>query len=278
MTVSMRVISAGKGYQYLLKSVISGDGNRSLSTPVTRYYTEEGTPPGRWLGSGLHAVGGGTLKTNDPVTEQQLALLLGMGRDPVCGDPLGRAFPEYAVVSARVAARVADLSTDLSDEQRAAAVTKIEAEELEAGSKRAVAGYDFTFSVPKSVSALWGVADAGTQALIVDAHHEAVSEVLDFLEREVATTRRGVEAGDGAVAQADIVGIIAPTSSSPTRSRPPRTGAGAAWTDDPSTPPWSRSPSSTTRYSPTASPARSGSNGSSVTAARTTTQPGSWHP
>jgi hypothetical protein len=50
MTVSMRVMSAGKGYQYLLKSVVSGDGNRSLSTPLTRYYTEEGTPPGRWLG------------------------------------------------------------------------------------------------------------------------------------------------------------------------------------------------------------------------------------
>ena len=56
---------------------------------------------------------------------------------------------------------------------------------------------------------LWGVADAGTQALIVDAHHEAVAEVLDFLEREIATTRRGVDAGDGAVAQADIVGIVA---------------------------------------------------------------------
>jgi conjugative relaxase-like TrwC/TraI family protein len=209
MTVSMRVMSAGKGYQYLLKSVVSGDGNRSLSTPLTRYYTEEGTPPGRWLGSGLHAVGEGTLKASDQVTEEQLALLLGMGRDPVSGDPLGRAFPEYAAVSARVAARVADLSTKLSDEQRSASVVKIEAEELEAGSKRAVAGYDFTFSVPKSVSALWGVADAGTQALIVDAHHEAVAEVLDFLEREIATTRRGIDAGDGAVAQADIVGIIA---------------------------------------------------------------------
>ena len=33
MTVSMRVMSAGKGYQYLLKSVASGDGNRSLNAP-----------------------------------------------------------------------------------------------------------------------------------------------------------------------------------------------------------------------------------------------------
>jgi conjugative relaxase-like TrwC/TraI family protein len=33
--------------------------------------------------------------------------------------------------------------------------------------------------------------------------------VLGFLEREVAITRRGVDAGDGAAAQADVVGIVA---------------------------------------------------------------------
>lgn len=45
MTVSMRKMSAGKGYQYLLRSVVTGDGNRALSTPLTRYYAEAGTPP-----------------------------------------------------------------------------------------------------------------------------------------------------------------------------------------------------------------------------------------
>ena len=38
MTVSMRVMSAGDGYKYLLRSVAAGDGNRPLSTPLTRYY------------------------------------------------------------------------------------------------------------------------------------------------------------------------------------------------------------------------------------------------
>ena len=42
----MRVMSAGDGYEYLLRSVVAGDGNRSLSTPLTRYYEEAGTPPG----------------------------------------------------------------------------------------------------------------------------------------------------------------------------------------------------------------------------------------
>lgn len=43
MTVSMRVMSAGDGYKCLLRSVAAADGDRSLSTPLTRYYAEEGT-------------------------------------------------------------------------------------------------------------------------------------------------------------------------------------------------------------------------------------------
>ncbi|QSR31280.1 conjugal transfer protein [Nocardioides sp. S5] len=209
MTVSMRVMSAGRGYDYLLKSVVRGDREMGGSTALTRYYTEEGTPPGRWLGSGLHAFGNGRIRQGDGVTPQQLALLLGSGRDPVTGEPLGRAFPEYEGVRSRVAARVAKLPNDLTDEQRHEAAAMITHEEVATGTRRAVAGYDFTFSAPKSVSTLWGVADAGTQALILEAHHRALDEVVAFLEREVATTRRGVAAGDGAVAQADIVGIVA---------------------------------------------------------------------
>ncbi len=59
MTVSMRVMSAGDGYKYLLKTIAAADGDRSLSTPLTRYYAEAGTPPGRWLGAGVGALGHG---------------------------------------------------------------------------------------------------------------------------------------------------------------------------------------------------------------------------
>ena len=166
MTVSMRVMSAGTGYQYLLRSVAAGDGNRQLSTPLTRYYTEAGTPPGRWLGSGLHALGHGEIRQGDVVGEQQLALLLGAGSDPVTGQTLGRAYPD---------------SSSNPDEYGS---------DASLSARRAVAGYDLTFSVPKSVSALWGVADEGTQALVVEAHHRAVADVLDLVEREVAATRR----------------------------------------------------------------------------------------
>ena len=127
MTVSMRVMSAGTGYQYLLRSVAAGDGNRKLATPLTRYYTEAGTPPGRWLGSGLHALGHGEIRQGDVVREQQLALLLGAGSDPVTGQTLGRVYPD---------------SSSNADEYGSDAALS---------ARRAVAGYDLTFSVPKSV-------------------------------------------------------------------------------------------------------------------------------
>lgn len=208
MTVSMRKIQAGRGYDYLLKSVVRGDANMADPNPVTRYYTEEGTPPGRWMGSALHAFGSGEIKWGDQVTPQQLQLLIGAGLDPVTGEKLGRAFPVFAPVEERIAARVAELSSSLTAEQRSEAERQIKAEESVKPSS-GVAGFDYTFSVPKSVSALWGVADAGTQALIVGAHHEAVAEVLDFMEREIVCTRRGVAAGNGAVMQADVIGVAA---------------------------------------------------------------------
>jgi conjugative relaxase-like TrwC/TraI family protein len=208
MTVSMKAIHAGRGCDYLLKSVVRGDADMGDPNPVTRYYTEEGTPPGRWMGSALHAFGNGEIRRGDAVTPRQLQALIGAGLDPVTGEKLGRAFPAFPPLEERIAARAAELPADLGDERQTAALAQIRSEESGKASS-AVAGFDYTFSVPKSVSALWGVADAGTQALIVEAHHQAVADVLDFIEREVVCTRRGVAAGDGAVMQADIIGVAA---------------------------------------------------------------------
>ncbi len=205
----MRRMSAGSGYQYLLRSVAAGDGQRPMSTPLTRYYSEVGTPPGRWLGSGVGAFGAGQIRAGMQVTEEQLALLVGMGRDPVTGEQLGRAYPSYTRLADRIEERVAALDPDMTQEDCAAETTRIEAEETAAGMRRAVAGFDLTFSVPKSVSVLWGVADAVTQERIVAAHHAAVAEVIDLFEREVAATRAGISDRDGAVAQVDVAGVAA---------------------------------------------------------------------
>ena len=83
MTVSMRKIQAGRGYDYLLKSVVRGDANMADPNPVTRYYTEEWTPPGRWSVSSLHAFGDGELKRGDPVPPRPLPLLVGACLAPV---------------------------------------------------------------------------------------------------------------------------------------------------------------------------------------------------
>jgi conjugative relaxase-like TrwC/TraI family protein len=209
VTVSMRRMSAGSGYQYLLRSVAAGDGQRAMSTPLTRYYSEVGTPPGRWLGSGVGAFGAGQIRPGMQVTEEQLALLVGMGRDPVTGEQLGRAYPSYKRLADRIEERVAALDPEMTQEDCAAETTRIEAEETAAGMRRAVAGFDLTFSVPKSVSVLWGVADAATQERIVAAHHAAVADVIDLFEREVAATRAGISDSDGAVAQVDVAGVAA---------------------------------------------------------------------
>ncbi|WP_286929901.1 MULTISPECIES: MobF family relaxase [Aeromicrobium] len=177
MTVTIYKMSAGKGYEYLLRTVAAGDGDRSLSTPLTRYYTEAGTPPGRWMGSGVASLET-AIRVGDEVTEEQLKQLIGQGAHPITGEPLGRRYRTY--------------------------------DQPEAGKRRhAVAGYDLTFSIPKSASVLWGVADGGTQALIAEAHHAAVADALDFLEREVVATRVGDKGPKGAVAQVEVTGVVA---------------------------------------------------------------------
>lgn len=205
----MRVMSAGDGYKYLLRSIVAGDGDRSLSTPLTRYYSEAGTPPGTWIGASVRALGDGSLAVGSRVSEAQLQLLIGMGHDPLTGDPLGREYQQFTAVQERVAKRVEELDPSLGAANRAREAALIEAEEKKRGTRRAVAGFDYTFSVPKSVSVLWAVADAGTQSLIADAHRAAVADLVAFLEQEVAATRVGATGPDGAVAHVDVAGVAA---------------------------------------------------------------------
>ena len=157
MTVTIKSMHAGQGVDYLLRTVAAGDGDRSLRDPLTRYYAEEGTPPGYWLGSGVASLDS-ELKVGDEVAEEHLRRLIGHGQHPITGEQLGSRFRTYA--------------------------------QPQTGKRRqAVAGFDVTFSIPKSASILWAVSDAGTQAIIADAHHRAVVEALDFVEREIVATR-----------------------------------------------------------------------------------------
>ena len=201
----MRVLSAGEGYRYLLKSIAAGDTGRDLATSLTRYYAEAGTPPGFWLGTGLTGLEDAAVADGEVVTEAQLRHLLGRGEHPTTGEQLGRAYFAFKPLRERVKIRTGRLSEDLNAEKREAAVENIVREEKERKRPRTVAGYDYTFSVPKSVSVLWAVADGGTQALIGQAHHAAIREVIDLIERDVAASRTGTNG----VAQVDVRGAVA---------------------------------------------------------------------
>src|SRR3954454_3651764 len=61
---------------------------------------------------------------------------------------------------------------------------------IEPGSQRKVLGFDLTFSAPKSVSLLYGIADKSVARVARDSHDAPVREALGYLERHACWTRR----------------------------------------------------------------------------------------
>jgi conjugative relaxase-like TrwC/TraI family protein len=59
------------------------------------------------------------------------------------------------------------------------------------GTASRVPGFDLTFSAPKSVSVLFGLADERTSAEVRNAHEAAVHAALGYMERQAAVARRG---------------------------------------------------------------------------------------
>lgn len=132
-----------------------------------KYLTQApGEVAGVWTGKQADAFG----LAGDVTHEDLLALL--EGRDPVSGTQLGRRF--------------ADREMKNSD--------RVE---------KAVAGFDATFSAPKSISVLWALTQ---DERFLGAHDVAVSAALAHLERFGSTTR--VRAGKGVRLHPDSCGLI----------------------------------------------------------------------
>ena len=204
--MSLHRLSAGAGYQYLLRHTACGDVERDPSTPLTAYYTDDGYPPGRWLGTGLAGFGDGTgIAAGTAVSEEAMSAVFGHGRDPVSGAPLGNAYPTYRTLAQRIADRSAALPADLDEPVRAQLLARIEATETARRTPGAVAGFDLTFTAPKSASVLWALADPRTQTRIVTAHRAAVDEALAFLEDRALFTRVGARS----CAQVPTRGMVA---------------------------------------------------------------------
>src|SRR5699024_235491 len=143
------------------------------------------------------------------VCEEHVRRLMGHGQDPNSGEQLGRPYRKFATAGERQTSRLDQLPNSLTAGERTAHQSLIEAEEAQKPMNAPVAGFDLTFSVPKSVSTLWAVADGGTQAIIAQAHHAAIRDMIALLERDGAMTRVGAKGPRGAVAQVDVRGVIA---------------------------------------------------------------------
>jgi len=204
--MSLARLSAGAGYRYLLRHTACGDVERDAGTPLTAYYTASGYPPGRWLGAGLAGLAGGRgLPAGTAVTEEAMAALYRSGRDPITDAPLGRPYPTFKPVGERIAARVARLPASLPEPERATRVDQIEAVERARPVRAAVAGFDLTFTVPKSASVLWALGDPRTQRAVAQAHREAVDAALDVLQERWLYTRVGARSA----AQVPTRGMVA---------------------------------------------------------------------
>ncbi|MCA4761179.1 relaxase domain-containing protein [Mycobacterium sp. SMC-2] len=262
-------LTAGDGYQYLIRQVAVVDSTARGRAPLIDYYSSKGESPGRWVGSGL-----ASLKSSVPrgvpasdvaqvwavpegsqVTEAQMKALFGEGLHPnadaitayatargvrgvaaINASKLGRKFyirdgettfaralavayrdhneeagmhwnapidaPTRAAIRTVVARRMfaeqygrapaddRELSGFIARESRARTT--------------AVAGYDFTFSPVKSVSALWAIAPLPVAKVIEQCHEAALADALAWLESNVAFTRSGTNG----VAQVNTTGLI----------------------------------------------------------------------
>src|SRR4051794_8573980 len=89
--ITIRRISLGGGFRYLMESVAVGDGAPERPDSLAAYYTASGTPSGVFLGAGLADVDGGSgIARGAMVTEEHLFNMLGACCDPVSGEPVGR--------------------------------------------------------------------------------------------------------------------------------------------------------------------------------------------
>ena len=167
--ISIRSISLGGGYRYLIESVAAGDGATERSNSLARYYAESGTPPGVFLGAALADLDGGLgVEAGSLVTEEHLENMLAACADPITGQPVGTTpkAPRGGVP---------------------------------------VAGFDLTFNPSKSVSVAWALADEGTKAVIYDCHRKAIEFVLAYAEGEVFRSRSGANG----IVEEDVTGVVA---------------------------------------------------------------------
>lgn len=96
VTMTTHKLTAGDGYQYLIRQVAAVDTTARGRAPLIDYYSAKGESPGRWVGSGLGSLSSTqaravppedlakvwAIPADSPVTEAQMKALFGEGLHP----------------------------------------------------------------------------------------------------------------------------------------------------------------------------------------------------
>ncbi|MGV9836499.1 MobF family relaxase [Nocardia niigatensis] len=77
MVMTLNVLHGMDGYEYLTRTVTSGDGARVAWQKLADFYEETGTPPGRWFGGGTAELG-----VDGVIDSAQMRSLFGAGLHP----------------------------------------------------------------------------------------------------------------------------------------------------------------------------------------------------
>ncbi|HUZ44446.1 MAG TPA: MobF family relaxase, partial [Acidimicrobiales bacterium] len=219
--LSIGRIFAGSGWRYLAEQV-SGGAEDYYSPDVAR-----GEAPGRWSGSAA----GPELGLSGVVSEEEMHRVFGLLLHPTQPQLLGRGPAVYRPLAERLETarqkhheragrdwiiREAEMLAAAESQERIEAERRAyddrvaerwaerEAAMRRAGERRSVAGFDLTFSPPKSWSVLWAAADRAGRETIWAAHHAGVAAALAYLQREAAWSRTG---HDG-IRQVDTTGWV----------------------------------------------------------------------
>lgn len=134
------------------------------------YYTAKGNPPGVWIGSAAHLLGG---TVGETATSRQVRSLINESRNPTNGQYLG------------------DVNLVGGDMDEAP-----------------VAGWDLTTRQPKSISVLWAFGDEETRTGIEECLQQATRMTLEYMEQEGYAATRAGQGGVASVTCDGVAGFV----------------------------------------------------------------------
>lgn len=238
-------VSAGDGYEYYTREVASDDERRERKQELGDYYLKSGAPAGVWMGEEItrhfHVTGEVTEQQMRDLFGQGKrpdAQAIRDAKDGVVDERnllLGNPYAVYPAFHQEFTDAVRKAVDDFRNDNNEAEPGRRQMAQIRrriahdmfvadrhrepassdeltrflttqaSTSPQAVAGFDLTFSVPKSVSVMWALGDRDLQARVEQAHTKAIEETLNWLQADVIGSR----AGRNGVRRVSVDGVMA---------------------------------------------------------------------